>query len=170
MLLSEAELICIMNVWGSYQQHCTLHTLWYKITYIHINYEETCSQQGCRSPIQHLQITSSTYCKSIKWKVYSSNGMSRRVHLHPIGYVMSIFLYIRWWKGVMVLRRRWSDLTHFFAVGPRLRYTFDICSGGRWLNLLLVAMGVDVRHGWESTEDLKKTTILEFAPPKKRNN
>ena len=48
--------------------------------------------------------------------------MSRRVNLHPIGYVMSIFLYIRWWKGVMVLRRRWSDLTHFFAVGPRLGY------------------------------------------------
>ena len=41
-------------------------------------------------------------------------------YLHPIGYVMSIFAVYRWWKGVMVLRRRWSDLTRSFASAPRL--------------------------------------------------
>ena len=71
----------------------------------------------CKLPDQLIvNLLNERHCMSVvKWQ-------SRRVHLHPIGYVMSIFLYIRWWKGVMVLRRRWSDLTHFFAVGPRLGY------------------------------------------------
>ena len=41
-------------------------------------------------------------------------------YLHPIGYVMSFFAVYRWWKGVTVLCRRWSDLTRSFASTPRL--------------------------------------------------
>lgn len=54
----------------------------------------------CKLPAQLIvNLLNERHCMSVvKW-------LSRRVHLHPIGYVMSIFLYIRWWKGVMVFVR-----------------------------------------------------------------
>lgn len=69
----------------------------------------------CKLPAQLIvNLVNERHCMSVvKWQ-------SRRVHLHPIGYVMSIFAVYRWWKGVTVLCRRWSDLTRSFASAPRL--------------------------------------------------
>ena len=51
-------------------------------------------------------------------------------YLHPIGYVMSIFAMYPMVEGVMVLRRRWSDLAHSFASVPLLGYIPSICAVG----------------------------------------